>query len=146
VTRRSAAVLVVTVVALVALIVLPAALAAKGAGKGSGGGGSTSGSLELDATVGDTNADGVPNWGESVTFKVTSSAAQPYVNLRCSQGGAVVYDAWAGFYAGAWFSRDFLLSSQSWTGGAADCTARLVTWSRNGREQTHATTGFRVEA
>ena len=142
-TRKSAAALSLSIMAVAAMVVVPAALAGKPTGKG--GGGTTSSSLTLDL-VGDTNVDGVPNWGETVTFRVYTSAYQPHVNLRCSQGGALVYDAWAGFYAGAWFSRDFPLSSTSWTGGAAECTARLVTWSRNGREQTHATLGFRVEA
>ena len=61
-------------------------------------------------------------------------------------GDGIVYDGWAAFYDGAWFGRNFTLSSSYWQGGEADCTARLVTWSRNGREQPLATTGFRVDA
>ena len=143
--RKSAPVLALAVVALVALIVLPAAFAGKG-GKRATSGGTTGSSLVLDATVGDTNGDGVVNWGETVTFKVYTSASKPYVNVRCYQGTAFVYDAWAGFYAGAWFGRTFTLSSTYWTGGAASCTARLVTWSKNGRQQTHATLNFPVQA
>ncbi len=103
------------------------------------------GSLAL-VMVADANANGVPNYTESVTFDVSSTADKPYVNVRCYQGTAFVYDAWAGFYAGAWFGQTFTLSSTYWTGGAADCVARLVTWSKNGRERTLATMGFAVGA
>jgi hypothetical protein len=35
-------------------------------------------------------------------------------------------------------------STPSWSGGDADCTARIVTYSRNGRETTLASTSFHV--
>jgi len=122
-----------------------AAKGGNGGGKGNGkisGGGDT---LAL-VMVQDTNGNGSPNHSESVTFDVSSTADKPYVNVRCYQGTAFVYDAWAGFYDGAWFGQTFTLSSSYWAGGAADCTARLVTWSQNGREQTLATMGIRVDA
>jgi len=86
--------------------------------------------------VTDQNGNTAPNWGDEITFDVSTTADKPYVNVRCYQGTAFVYDAWVGYYAGAWFGQTFTLSSSYWLGGAADCTARLVTWSKNGREQT----------
>jgi hypothetical protein len=110
------------------------------AGKGgNGGGGRNSGSLSLVVL-----APPDVNYGEDVTFDVTSSASHPYVNVRCYQGAAFVYDGWAGFYSGAWFGQTFTLSGPSWSGGAADCTARLVSFSKNGRERTLDSTQFRV--
>ena len=120
------------------------AQAAKG-GNAARGGGGNGGSLSL-VMVEDTNGNGAPNHAETVTFDLSTTADKPYVNVRCYQGTAFVYDGWAGFYAGAWFGQTFTLSSNYWTGGAADCTARLVTWSKNGREQTLATLGFVVDA
>ena len=108
-----------------------------------GGGQERSGSVSL-VMVQDTNGNGLPNWAEVVTFDVSTTADKPYVNVRCYQDGAFVYDAWAGFYGGAWFGQTFTLSSSYWTAGSADCTARLVTWSKNGRERTHSTMGFAV--
>ena len=143
--RKSVAVFAVTALAVLALVALPGAFAAKG-GKGGGkGGGGNGGSLSL-VMVEDMNTDGLPNYKEVVTFDVSTTADKPYVNVRCYQGTAFVYDSWAGFYVGAWFGQNFTLSSSYWTPGAADCTARLVTWSNNGREQTLATMGFPVGA
>jgi hypothetical protein len=92
------------------------------------------------------STDTVPNWGEQVTFDVTSSAPQPFVNVRCYQNEAFVYDAWAGFYDGAWFGQTFTLSSLTWTSGDADCKARLVKFGRNGRERVLAKLPFHVYA
>jgi hypothetical protein len=128
--------------ALVALLVVGLVAGTAFAAKGGNGNG---GSLAL-VMVEDANANGLPNYTETVTFDVSSTADKPYVNVRCYQGTAFVYDAWAGYYEGAWFGQTFTLSSNSWTSGAADCTARLVTWSRNGRERTLATMGFVVDA
>ena len=145
VNRKSAAVFAVTALVLLALVAMPAAFAAKG-GKGKGGGGSTNGGSLSLVMVEETRDIGVPNHAETVTFDVTTTAEKPYVNVRCYQGTAFVYDSWAGFYDGAWFGQTFTLSSYYWAWGAADCTARLVTWSSNGREQTLATMGFAVGA
>lgn len=110
------------------------------------GGGPVKGSLAI-VMVDDMNADGLPNHAETVTFEVSTSATdKPYVNVRCYQGGAFVYDGWAGFYDAAWFGRDFTMSSTYWVGGAADCNARLVMWSRNGRERTLADMTFHVDS
>ena len=134
--RKSPAARIALVAAVVlALVLVPAALAGKGSGgaskpgggghKGGGGSGSGSSSLSL-VMVTDQNGDGLPNWGDTITFGVSSTqTTQPYVQLTCSQNGTVVYSAWAGFYDGyLWPAQQFMpLSSPSWTGGAASCTA-----------------------
>jgi len=107
-------------------------MAAKAAG-GSRGGGDTS-SLKL-TVVYDANGDGSPNYSDSVTFIVSTGATtEPYVSLNCYQNGTLVYGAMAGFFAGyPWpESQTFPLSSPSWTGGAASCTATLYYF--NGRK------------
>lgn len=119
-------------------------LAAKGGnGDGSGAAGDK-GSLSL-VIVEDANADGMPNHGDVLTFDVATTATdKPYVSLRCYQGAALVYDAWAGFFPGAWFGTTFTMASTTWVSGDADCTARLVMWGRNGRERTLAEHSFHV--
>jgi hypothetical protein len=117
-----------------ALVLVPAALAAKGGASHGGGGGNHggagttgSGSLSL-AMVSDLNANGLPNWGDTVTFKVSTTATtEPNVSLTCSQNGVVVYGAVSGFYASyPWpWTQNMTLSSTSWTGGAASCVAKL---------------------
>jgi hypothetical protein len=87
------------------------------------------------------------SYGSDVTFDVsTSETNRPFVNLRCYQDGAFVYDGWHGFFASYAPEPNFTLASSYWLGGAADCTARLVEWSRNGRERTLASLDFHVSA
>ena len=66
-----------------ALALVPAAVAAKGGsggGKPSGGSGSSSLSL-ADPLVHDANGNGLPNHGDVVTFTVSTTATtQPFVN------------------------------------------------------------------
>jgi len=126
--------------ALVALLVVGLVAGTAFAARGGKAGG---GSVNL-VMVQDTDGNGLPNWAEVVTFDVSTTAANPYVNVRCYQGTAFVYDAWAGFFDSAWFGQTFTLSSSYWTSGAADCSARLVTFGKNGRERTLATMGFGV--
>jgi hypothetical protein len=98
------------------------ALAAKG--KPSGGGGATA-TFQLQVLSG---PDQVPNWNEQVTFNVHQTATtEPHVDLTCTQNGAVVLGATTGFYDSyPWpWTQVMTLSSNSWTGGAADCSARL---------------------
>jgi hypothetical protein len=107
------------------------------AGKPSGGGGTkpprgTTSSIQLVVLTG---GDSVPNWGEDVTFNVSTTATtEPHVDLTCSQGGAVVYSATTGFYASyPWpWTQTMNLASQSWTGGDASCSARLYMFSGKG--------------
>ena len=125
----------------VGLLAVPA-LAGRG-GNRPAGGGDTSSSLSLVMV---DPADTTANHGDLVTFDVSTTATdKPNVNVRCSQDGAGVYDAWAGFYVGAWFGQTFELASTNWTSGGADCTARLVYWGRNGRERVVTSMNFYVE-
>ncbi len=92
-------------------------------GKPSGG----SGSLTL-VMVNDVNGNGLPNWGDSVRFNVSTTATtEPHVSLTCSQNGEVVYGASTGYYASyPWpWTQVMKLSSNSWQGGAASCVAKL---------------------
>jgi hypothetical protein len=132
------------------LAVVPVALAGKGAGGGKHGGGSStggSGSLTV-AMVADANANGQPNWGDTIRFNISTTAtAEPHVNVTCSQGGAVVYGASTGYYAGyPWpWTQNMTLSSQMWTGGSASCTATLQAYSGTS-VTTLGTLGFTVAA
>jgi hypothetical protein len=95
-----------------------------------GGGGSTgTSSLSLVLL---NSTDGLPHWGQQVTFNVSTTATtQPNVSLDCYQNGTLVYGAVAGFYASyPWpWTQTFILSSPAWTGGAANCTAALYYFS-----------------
>lgn len=122
----------------VPLVLAPTALAGKG-GKPGGGGGS-SGTISLVVL---NSPDGLPHYGGQVTFEVSAPVAQPQVNAQCFQNGTRVYDEWHGFFEGAWFGQTFTLGpTPSWQGGGADCTARLVSYSKNGRLNVHATMSF----
>ena len=93
------------------------------AAKGHGGGGGTS-TLTLVLL---NSTDGTPHWGQNVTFSVSTTAtSRPYVNLDCTQNGALVYSGQAGYFPDYPWVNDFILRSSYWTGGDADCTARLT--------------------
>jgi hypothetical protein len=94
------------------------------------------------------STDGLPHWGQQVTFNVSTTATtQPNVSLDCYQNGTLVYGAVAGFYASyPWQgSQIFTLSSPSWTGGAASCTAALYYFSGK-KTITLTTLNFQVYA
>ena len=83
--------------------------------------------------------------GDQVTFEISTNADRPQVNAECFQNGERVYSEWEGFFDGAVGDRVFKLGpTPSWSGGAADCTARIVEWSSNGRQRTLASTRFSV--
>ena len=74
------------------------------------------------------STDSVAHWGQQVTFNVSTTATtEPNVSLNCYQNGGLVYGAVAGFYPSyPWpWTQTFMLSSPSWTSGAANCTASL---------------------
>lgn len=130
-----------------ALAVVPAALAGKGGnggGKaGTSGGGAYTGSLSGPVMVADENGDGVPNYGDQITFNVTSDAAYPFVQLTCSQSGVQVLQQTVGFF-GSWMT-SYYLGGLAWTGGAADCAAVLYSQAADGTVQpTEATLSFHV--
>lgn len=69
-------------------------------------------------------------WGplaDTITFNVSTTAPNPYVTVTCTQNGVLLYSASAGFYPEYLWpgARNMPLSSPSWTGGAANCTADL---------------------
>ena len=116
---------------LVALLVVGLIAGTAFAGKGnrpSGGGTSISWYMVEDA-----NANGAPNWGDVVGFRFSTSASNPIMSLVCTQGGATVYgDSRPMYWPNIWDDPGhFTLSSLSWTGGDATCTATLKAASRN---------------
>lgn len=136
------------VLAVAALVIslglVPAAFAGKGGNKPSSGGSS---SLSLVLST-DLNANGVPNWGDTVTYNVSSTVTNyPQVSTECYQNGALVLQGNAAFYDGNPFAyMDWLqLSSGAWTGGAADCTAKMY-YNSHKSTVTLATLSFHVDA
>ena len=88
-----------------------------------------------------------PSYGGQITFDVsTTQTDHPSVNVRCYQDGTWVYDGWQSFWAGYVPEPVYTLSSLYWTSGAADCTARLLYFDRQGRERTLTTMDFYVTA
>jgi hypothetical protein len=67
------------------------------------------------------NSDGRPNRGDLITFAISTTLPWDQVSIVCSQNGDVVLsvtktpDAWS----------PLTLTSQTWSGGAADCKATL---------------------
>jgi hypothetical protein len=136
-----------------ALTLVPAALAARGGGGGGGGGGghhgagTSTGTLSGPVMVVDNNANGLPNYGDQITFNVSSNASYYFVELDCYQSSTLVYASTVGFYPGWPWSRTYTLQSNAWTGGAANCSARLYSSNSDGSNpQTLATTSFAVAA
>lgn len=124
-----------------ALVLVPVASAGKGHG-----GASSSSSLAV-VMVNDLNRNGLPNWGDTVTFSVSTAAtSQPSVIADCSQNGALVYRHFGFFYGGPSLSQNFVLQSAAWTGGAADCSATLYYMNKKSREVDLATLPFHVGA
>lgn len=138
---RSTRLSLIAAVIAVVLALVPVALAGKG-GKPSGGG--TMNLVLLNST------DGLPHFGQKVTFNVSTTATNyPWVTLKCYQGGGLVYEESNGIFATS-LNKVFTLGpTPSWPGGNADCTAYLQDWdsySKNGRIQTLTSMSFRVYA
>ncbi|HET6863762.1 MAG TPA: hypothetical protein VFH37_00985 [Candidatus Saccharimonadales bacterium] len=87
--------------------------------------------------VTDNNGDGQLNYGDTITYNVTSNATYYYVAQVCTQNGTVVNRQTTGFYVGWPWSQDYKLNSTAWTGGAADCTATLEYQSSTKRTTTY---------
>jgi hypothetical protein len=128
-----------------AIALAPAALAVKGGGGGKGKPGPTpTGSFSLVLV---NSTDGVPHWGQRITFNVTSTARYYFVAVSCYQSGVRVYRADKGFYPGWPWSKEFTLLSYAWSGGAADCNAELYSqYSDGSNHRTLATMSFAVAA
>jgi hypothetical protein len=119
-----------------------------GAGGKHGGGGSTGGgTIALAPLVVDNNGDGLPNWGDVVTFDISTSAGAPFVNLQCTQNSTVVLVGWKGYFVGSLDTNwNFGLSSGAWQSGAASCTAYLKVQNSRGGWTTLASTSFEAGA
>jgi hypothetical protein len=119
-----------------------------GGGKkpGGGSGGTTGGGSLSVVMVNDINGDGLPNWGETITFNVTTSAEKPFVRLQCYQGGSAVYAGSVGYFPGYAWAQEFYLVSGGWSSGAADCTATLYTSTDGSSSTTLATLNFTAGA
>jgi len=131
-----------------ALALVPAALAAKGGGGGGGPtGGTTSGGTISLVLLNST--DGLPHVGQKVTFNVSTTATtKPWVTLYCYQSGLLVYKGSNGIFPTS-LMQVFTLASNSWSSGAADCTAWLQNWdgySKRGTIVNLASTSFHVYA
>lgn len=115
----------------VAFSVAPLAIAGKG-GAGAAGGGKPSGSAGT-ATIAIAEGYADPRTNGTVAFAISTTATtQPYVNLKCSQGGVVVYDGYEGYFEHALDDGIFRLASNGWNSGDADCTATVVKYSSKG--------------
>lgn len=117
-------VLIFAAVGTYAIVQSFAASNAKGGGKPVRGGAN---GLSM-SVVNDVNKDGLPNYGDTITFAVSTTATtEPHVRLSCAQNGAVVYTNQSGYYPTyPWPStQNMTLTSGAWTSGGADCTA---TW------------------
>ncbi len=123
-----------------AVVVAPSAASAGGHRKPSG-----TSTINMRVVSG---SDSVPNWDESITFDVTTTATDyPYVDVACRQNGTTVYGATTGYFASyPWpWTQVMTLQSQSWSGGAADCTSTLYALDGK-RIKVLATLGFHVDA
>jgi hypothetical protein len=126
------AVVLAGVVLALSLALVPAAVAK---GKPGGGSGGSAGTISL-VTVSDANGDGLPNYGDTITFAVSTTATtQPWVTVDCSQGGTLVYHASNGIFPIS-LNENFVLETPAWQGGAADCTAYLQNWDSYARHHT----------
>ncbi|MDP9329901.1 MAG: hypothetical protein M3P11_04580 [Actinomycetota bacterium] len=131
--------------ALASAMIAGPALARINGNNGNGGNKTSTSSLRLVLL---NSTDGVPHWGQKVTFKVSTTAtSQPFVSLRCYKSTTLVYSAQAGYYTSyPWPSAEnMVLKSNAWRSGGADCTATLFYASGN-RVITLATRGFHVYA
>ena len=92
------------------------------------------------------STDGSPHYGQVITFNVSTTATSyPTVDLKCYQNGAMVLSWSAGFFPSYLWTKNLTLSSPSWTGGAASCTATLM-YSNNRKIITLLTLPFQVYA
>jgi len=137
-----------TALASVALGVVAVSTAALAGPAAAAKGGANASSLDLvvlSSSVQTVDSAAVSH-GDEVTFAVNTPADRPFVGLRCWQGAEFVYDSYEGYFPGYYDpTPSFTLSSLVWADGAdATCTARLIEWNRQGRENVLATTSFSV--
>jgi hypothetical protein len=109
-----------------------AATAAKGGaggggGKPGGGGGTTGGGSLAVVMLDDKNGNNAPNYGDTITFNVSTSATSPFVQVDCYQGTLWVYTGSVGYFDAYPWVKQFTLTSSYWAGGSASCKAQLYT-------------------
>lgn len=122
------------------------AVAANGAGSKKASSSSISPPIVVSSGIAAPTSTTAPQFGDTVTFDVSTAATTtPFVNLDCFQNGALVGQGWASFFSGG-SPGTFGLSSPIWTSGAADCTADLGMFSKNGKWKVLASTSFHVDA
>jgi hypothetical protein len=138
--RGRSAALVLALAACLALA--PGALA-----RGPSGHTGDSSSLSL-VMVKDANANGLPDWGDTVTFNVSTTATStPQVGTACSQNGTQVYYHEGGFYdSDPWAPGDQMFVLGWSGGGAADCTATLFYVNRKHQQVNLKSISFHVDA
>lgn len=128
--------------------VAPSSAEARGGGGGKPGPTTGGGGTITLRMIADNNGDGEPNWNDTVTFDVATSATDsPYVVLACYQNNALVASASSGFFASyPWPWTQFMtLSSRTWTGGAAECRADLGYYGSKGALVVVASHSFHVD-
>src|SRR5436190_7567516 len=131
-----------------ALALAGVAVAANGAGSNKTSSSSISPPIVLSAgaPAAAPTSTTAPHFGDTVTFEVSTAATTtPFVNLNCYQNGALASQGWATFFAGG-TPGSFGLTSPIWKSGAADCTADLGMYSKNGKWNVLASTSFHVDA
>jgi hypothetical protein len=101
----------------------------------------------------DRNGDGLANWDDTITWSETSNytdpgGSGPWISVACYQNSTLVYSGTTGFGPGyPWpWTKDMQLQSTSWTGGAADCSAKLYYYSGHNKYPVLATLSFHVNA
>lgn len=89
-----------------------------------------------------------PSFGDVVTFAVsTSKTDKPWLDVKCFQGGTLVYEQIVGEFPSYPEPHSFTLGpTRMWTGGAADGTAELVKRDQDGRRHVLAKVKFEVAA
>jgi hypothetical protein len=116
------------------------------AAKGGGGKPTGGGTISSPVLVNDANGNSLPNYMDSITFTVSTTATDmPMVGLRCWQGTLFVFDGYIALYDASWLAKYFTLGSSYWDPALdANCTARLFYYDNRGRERLLATTSFGV--
>lgn len=131
---------------LLSIPVSPALAAKRSSGGGSGGSTSTSSSMTL-VMVTDKNGNGAPNWNDTITWQVSTTATStPGVRVKCYQGTTQVYSAQAGYYTGyLWPDYQLMtLASGAWLGGGASCIAELYYFDARANITVATSTSFSV--
>jgi hypothetical protein len=112
-----------TILAAVVMLAASSVNYAQGQGKGKGPhGGAATSTLSL-VNVTDPSRNVSPNYGDQVTFDVSTDQNWNQVSVICTQNSEVVFGA-------VWPNTSIVtLSSTKWVGGAAECSAVLIAFN-----------------